>query len=287
MTGFGRGEVSGSEFRVVVEIKSVNHRFKDLKFKMASIFNSVELNLRKVINDLFKRGSFDIYVTFKKIETQEITSLKIDETKVLSFLKEIEKFSQKQSVPISINGTDFLRSEFSLDEDLSSNEDLKKQVIDAFEIAAKELLASRLEEGEKLAKILKTYRDTYESEFKTIEDKSKEFKVSIEQKLRKKIDEIASEVKIDEGRYLQEVIYYLEKIDIHEELGRIKAHLEKFDRLIETGGEVGRKIDFFVQELNRETNTIGSKSGIEKISNAVVNMKVQLEKIREQGLNIE
>lgn len=113
------------------------------------------------------------------------------------------------------------------------------------------------------------------------------FKKAVEDKLLKRVEEYKNIVAIDQGRLLQEVVFYLEKMDIHEEINRVHAHLEKFKNLLKSDNEVGRQIDFLVQELNRETNTMGSKTTNEEISQAVVQMKVQLEKIREQGLNIE
>ncbi len=128
---------------------------------------------------------------------------------------------------------------------------------------------------------------TYDEHYQYICSVADSFQASVEEKLKKRFSELSSELNIDEPRFMQEVIYYLEKLDVHEEINRIQAHLEKLDSILSKGGEVGRQIDFLIQELNRETNTIGSKSNLKDISDSVVQMKVQLEKIREQGLNLE
>lgn len=286
MTGFGKGEILGDKFRLSVELKSVNHRFKDMRFKMGNIFNSQEIDLRKKLEENFKRGSFDIFVNYKKAETGEL-KLVIDEQKVQAFVSKIESALSDFSSKISINPTDFLRSDFAL-EDEDKEEELKEMLYGAFTEATANLLKSRQEEGSKLINTLKLHRDEYIKHFGVIENLKDSYQESVKEKLLKRFNEEAPDLKIDESRFMQEVIYYLEKLDVQEEISRIKIHLEKLDNLLSSSHlELGRQIDFLIQELNRETNTIGSKSGINAISDSVVQMKVQLEKIREQALNLQ
>ena len=286
MTGFGRGEGTCENYTVTVEIKSVNHRFKDTRFKMSSVFNSIELDMKKRLGEKFKRGSFDIFINYKRSEINSKFS-DIDSDKVNDFLTSLETMIHGRNVQLTAEATGFLRNEFYVDQDLSKDETLIKATWDAFAGALEALEKSRLAEGEKMLKVLQNHRKNYEEHYQFINSKADSFQESVEEKLKKRFSEYASELNVDEPRFMQEVIYYLEKLDVHEEINRIQAHLEKLDKIMADGGEVGRQIDFLIQELNRETNTIGSKSNLKDISDSVVQMKVQLEKIREQGLNLE
>jgi uncharacterized protein (TIGR00255 family) len=286
MTGFGRGEGETGDYTVTVELKSVNHRFKDTRFKMSSLFNSVEIEMKKKLGERFGRGSFDIFLNYKRSESNSKFS-DIDSSKVDDFLKMMKSMTEPQGVSLTVDATSFLRNEFYKDQDLSKDKSLMEAAWKAFEAAVDSLEASRSSEGEKLLLVLKKHRSTYDEHYQFICSKADGFQASVEEKLKKRFTELSSELAIDEPRFMQEVIYYLEKLDVHEEIDRIQAHLEKLDSILEKGGEVGRQIDFLIQELNRETNTIGSKSNLKDISDSVVQMKVQLEKIREQGLNLE
>ncbi|OUR98704.1 YicC family protein [Halobacteriovorax marinus] len=285
MTGFGKGEASSEDWIISAEVKSVNHRFKDTRFKMSSLFAPIEINLKNKLSSTFKRGSFDIFINYKKAEGKTKFD-DIDEEKVASFLSKISKMVKASGLELSIQPTEFLRQDFYKDLDDKSEESLILAK-EAFSNALANLADSRLSEGEKLLKVIKEHRQQYEEHFNVICGETDHFQKNVEDKLKKKFAEFSSDLNIEEPRFLQEVVYYLEKLDVHEEINRIKSHLEKLDSILDQGGEVGRQIDFLIQELNRETNTIGSKSSLKEISENVVQMKVQLEKIREQSLNIE
>jgi uncharacterized protein (TIGR00255 family) len=156
-----------------------------------------------------------------------------------------------------------------------------------FDLALLELQKSREEEGSKLITVIKQHLNDYKSQVEVIRNSSGDFESVVKDRLNKKFEKHLEEQDIDRSRFLQEVVYYLERMDICEELNRIDAHIVRLDELLEYGGEMGRKIDFTIQELNRETNTIGSKSSVDVISESVVRLKLFLEKIREQALNLE
>jgi len=286
MTGYGRGEAAGDSYSVVAEIKSVNHRFKDIRFKMSSLFAPIEMDLKKTLGKAFHRGSFDIFINYKRSETNTKFD-DIDPKKVQSFIEMMKKTTDNLDVDIECSYTDFLRSEFMADQDDTKTEELQALAKDAFKGAVESLTESRAGEGEKMIAILKKHRDIYTENYQQIVDQADTFQAHVEERLTKKFHELQAEIKVDEPRFLQEVVYYLEKMDVHEEINRIKAHLEKLENLLTSKREVGRQIDFLIQELGRETNTIGSKSAMKDLSENVVQMKVQLEKIREQGLNLE
>lgn len=286
MTGFAQAVAQSENFVVSVEIKSVNNRFKDIRFKMPSSLSALEIELKKELNDFFSRGTFDVYVNVKRAENKSRFD-DLDANKISQFIAKIGPILQSNNLEAKVNMTDFLRSEFFLDQDEQNQSELTDLALKAFKAAVVELKNSRVSEGEKLIRVLVKHLESYRSHFVIIEANAEHFKKNVEEKLKKRVDDYKSLVDVDQSRLLQEVVFYLEKIDIHEEINRIHAHLEKFQNLLKSTNEVGRQIDFIIQELNRETNTMGSKSTMKEISDAVVQMKVQLEKMREQGLNIE
>ena len=286
MTGFGQCVSQSENFVVSVEMKSVNNRFKDIRFKMPSTLNAHEIELKKEMTDMFSRGSFDVYVNVKRAENKNRFD-DLDAKKISQFIQKVSGLIKAEGVTPTLSMTDLLRSEFLIEQDDSNQQDLVEQLFKSFKGAISELKASREVEGEKLIKVLEKHLESYRNHFKGIEKNAEYFKTAVEEKLKKRVDEYKDMIQVDQGRLLQEVIFYLEKIDIHEEINRIHTHLEKFENLLKSNNDVGRQIDFLVQELGRETNTIGSKSSMREISDSVVQMKLQLEKMREQGLNIE
>lgn len=286
MTGFGKHQIERNNLQVSIEVKSVNNRFKDIRFKMSSHLSPIEVDLRNIINDKFKRGSFEIFINYKKTEAASKFD-DIDEEKVKAFLEKIKFLAVSSGYELSVKPTEFLRPEFMKEQDDNFSINLCEMVKEAFPLALDNLRESRLTEGKKLVDVLKNHRNIYEANYKKVLELSHTFKDQINERLLKRFEDFQKNLTIDEPRFLQEVIYYLEKMDIHEELNRIAIHLKKFDSILENGAEIGRELDFLLQELNRETNTTGSKSTMQEISGLVVDMKVQLEKIREQALNLE
>ncbi len=286
MTGFGQSASQSENFVVSVEMKSVNNRFKDIRFKMPSTLNAHEIELKKEMTDMFSRGSFDVYVNIKRAENKNRFD-DLDAKKVSQFIQKVTALTKAEGVTPTLSMTDLLRSEFLIEQDEANQEELTELLFKSFKGAVAELKKSRESEGEKLIKVLEKHLENYKEQFKNVEKNAEHFKTNVEEKLKKRVDEYKALVAVDQGRLLQEVIFYLEKIDIHEEINRIHSHLEKFQNLLKSNNDVGRQIDFILQELGRETNTIGSKSSMKDISDAVVQMKLQLEKMREQGLNIE
>lgn len=286
MTGFGKGEAQNSDYTLLVELKSVNNRFKDMRFKLPSLLSSLEIELRGKLSERFKRGSFDVFAQYRKVEGK--TSFdELDDKKILNFVERIKSILADRSVSIDIRPCDFLRNEFYADQDDNREEEMKKLVLEAFGKALDHLEESRLTEGQKLVVIIKEHKKNFEEHYKNVCGLVERHRSGIQEKLKKAFAEHGADLKIDEPRFMQEVVYYMEKVDIHEEIDRIRSHLTKFDKLLSTKNEIGKELDFLLQELNRETNTIGSKTMLDEISESVVQMKVHLEKIREQSLNLE
>jgi uncharacterized protein (TIGR00255 family) len=286
MTGFGNAESVGENYTLSVEIKTVNNRFKDIRFKMSNLFNSLEIPLRKKIEKKCKRGSFEVYVNYKRNPDTNKTN-EIDWSLVHSYLEQVKETALKTQTSIHIQPTEFMRSDFLIEDDTKKDE-LQELLMSSFDSALESLLVSRKEEGSKLIQTLCSHQEAYVENYKKVIPLKNTYQDQVRAKLMKKIESEKANIKeINEDRFNQEVIYYLEKLDVDEEINRIQIHLEKLTNILQSNGEVGRQIEFLLQELNRETNTLGSKSGHSDISEYVVQMKVHLEKIREQALNLE
>lgn len=286
MTGFGKGESTGSSYTLTTEIKTVNNRFKDFKFRMSSLFNSIEIDLRSKLENEFKRGSFDISVSYKKND-KAVAEFYVDPKKVSAYLDLMKPVFDEKKIPFHVSPVEFLRSDFYRDEDTGREEEMSVLAKKSFDQAIAALKISRSNEGEKLVNKLLEHLGVYETCLVEVEKLKNLYPDMVKDKLTQKMAEKLKDYKIDETRFLQEVVYYLEKLEIEEEITRARIHLGKLKSVLKSSGEIGRQIDFLLQELGRETNTMGSKSAHPDISSNVVEMKVQLEKIREQALNLE
>jgi uncharacterized protein (TIGR00255 family) len=286
MTGFGKGESTGSNYTLTTEIKSVNNRFKDFKFRMSSLFNSIEIDLRSKLENEFKRGSFDISVSYKKND-KAVAEFYVDPKKVSAYLDLMRPVFEEKKIAFHVSPVEFLRSDFYRDDDTNRDEEMSVLAKKSFDQAIAALKISRSAEGEKLVSKLLEHLGVYEGCLIEVEKLKNLYPDMIKDKLTQKMNEKLKDFKIDESRFLQEVVYYLEKLEIEEEITRARIHLGKLKSVLNSSGEIGRQIDFLLQELGRETNTMGSKSAHPDISSNVVEMKVQLEKIREQALNLE
>ena len=284
MTGFGRGEAAGERWTVVAEIKSVNNRFKDYRFKMGSALSSQEFELRGLLEKGFKRGTFDVSVSYQRRPGVAAES-QLDPVKVQAWLDAVLPILK--DLPMQVSPTDFLRPDFLRDEEGDKGQELAPLVGKAFAGAVEALRRSRAAEGASLVTTLLGHLAVYEKLMLRNEELKNQYPDMVRERLHLKLAEKMKDFKVDEGRLMQEVVFYLEKLDIDEEVNRAKIHVAKLREQLAAGGELGRQADFLLQELGRETNTMGSKSAHTEISANVVEMKVQLEKIREQALNLE
>ena len=233
MTGFGSNESTNEIYKINIEIKSVNNRFKDIRFRMPNFLSFLELDLRKSIDSFFQRGSFDVNVSLKKLDNLKDDLL--DHEKINKFLNDFSS-NIKISSNIQIQPTGFLRQEFFKDNDLTESDklDLKKDIVESFDTACKALKKSSREgEGAKIKVKLSEYLVNFLNEKEKIKTFSDEFKTSVEKRLEEALIKIKEKTEVDEGRFHQEVVYYLEKLDINEELDRLDIHLKKLSSLFE------------------------------------------------------
>ncbi len=265
MTGFGKSEVYGAHYNVTVEVKSVNNRFKDIKFKIPTQLSFLEFDLKKKLEATFKRGSFELSVSFKKND-KNYKFDDVDLVKVENYVLKFKKLSEKLNIPLDIKVTEFLRAEFYTDNQKEVESELSDLVMKATDSSVEALKTSRWEEGAKLGQVLKKHIEEFKTYYAKVVSFENTLKQEIEKRLKDKLKELRSDIKFDENRFHQELIYYLEKLDIQEEINRINIHLGKLESLLVSGEEMGRNIDFILQELNRETNTIGSKCNNVNIS---------------------
>ena len=287
MTGYGQAESIGKLYELSIEIKSVNHRFRDLRFKMGAVFNSLEMDARKAVEKEFARGSFDIYVNYKKTQ-QESTNTNIDQIKVKSFLEQAKILCLESGSHLQVDASLFLKQDFVKADDNKESE-LKELFLPTFKMAISNLKSRRVEEGEYTQRAFVEIINNYQELFNLIVKSKEKFQPILKEKLSKRITEAKESLEELEPRMLQEIIFYMEKWDLDEEIVRVNSHIKSLNDLINSAENniVGRKIEFLLQELGRETNTIGSKSHIQEISQHVVDMKVQLEKMREQAANVQ
>lgn len=288
MTGFGKGHADSENYRLAIEVKSINNRFKEIRVRPNQTYNQFEQVIRKGINRRFARGSFDITLSVERLNNNSFSINDIDEKKVLGFLAWAQKMSVDSKVTLNINAHEFLNSEFKAESLWAKDtQSFSALIEESLTKAMVELEKSRQVEGEKLKTEILGHFQKYKENYQKIGPWFQEAQKNLKEQFQEKFNQINSEGDWDESRFHQELFYYLEKLDIAEELARIESHLDKLTDTFELKSEKGRKIEFYLQELLRETNTIGSKSQSKEISNSVVEMKVNIEKMKEQSLNIE
>ncbi len=288
MTGYGCGGAVDESITIEAEAKSINHRYLDISIRLPKEFASLEHGIKKLIQKRFSRGHFDVWIKVEDSQ-QNQQQLKLNAPLAKAYVDSLVKLQQELNLPGEIN-IDFLGNNpqlFTTLEELKSEVDISRQLRQALKQALDSLEAMRAEEG----------RATYE-EISQLAARIKQVLTQIEQRtpllvdeykvrLTQKINKLAPKIAIPEERLAQEVIIYAERSDISEELLRLNSHLNQLSGFLAAEGAIGKKLDFLIQEMNRETNTIGSKVSDVAISQQVVEIKCQLEKIREQVQNIE
>ncbi len=290
MTGFGRGEFTDGKRNITVEIKSLNHRYSDINIRMPRRYSFVEDHIKKEIKEFAKRGKIDVSIMVENITESDIT-VKLNEPIAAQY---IENLNHLQNI-FEIDGEVDIRLIAGLPEvfkqipDVEDEEAIKIAVLTPVRQAAENLDRMRRIEGEELAEDL-LYRGNYILDIVTrIEEKAEDVPKEYAEKLKTRIEELLEgSVEVPEDRILLEAAMFADKCNITEELTRLKSHMVQLEKIITAGkGSDGKKLDFLVQEMNREANTIGSKANNIDITNMMLQIKAEIEKIREQVQNIE
>ena len=289
MTGFGRGEYKDDNYHFLVECKTINHKYADINIRLPRKLSFLEDKARILIKDYIKRGRVDLYIKLDLLGSEDV-NLKFDEelaTQYVSILKQIkDKFDVVDDISVMniAKFPDVIKTEEKEDDE----DKLWSMLKVALENALLKLKEMRSEEGRKLAMDIQNRCDLLKNYIEDIEKYSYNVVIDYKEKLKNRISDILENPSIiDENRLAQEVAIYADKSSITEEIVRFKSHIEQLKNTVVKNESIGRKIDFLIQEMNRETNTIGSKSSDLNITNLVVEVKSELEKIREQIQNIE
>ena len=288
MTGFGRYEYTDEKFKCSVEIKSVNHRYLDMNIKMPKRLNMFEASLRNVLKDTIKRGKVDVFITFEELEENSVNIRynKAVAAKYMEYLNQIaEDFGLENDTRVSTLSR--YPEVFDADE-VEVDEEAIWSVLEKTALKAAESFAeSRIKEGENLKNDLIGKLDEMLVTVEFIGERSPVIIEEYRQRLNAKVAELLGDSTIDEGRILTEVAIFADKSCVDEELVRLKSHIKATKDALCAGGEVGRKLDFIAQEMNREANTTLSKTTDLEIANAAIDLKTGIEKVREQIQNLE
>ncbi len=289
MTGFGRGAVSNENFAVAVEIKTVNNRFLDLNLRLSNELQSLEANLKRAIQSRLSRGRVDVFVNYER--TSEIV-YELNRPLISGYISALKQMQTEFNLTGEPDFNYIARLPNALQ---TKAEDLSEEFIKALEtavsIALDELEQMREVEGESLKNDLENLLAEIESHLPKIESESANVADEYAQRLQKRIENFLSksdsQIEVDQGRLAQEVAYLADKSDIAEEITRLKSHIEQYRGIIAEEKEVGKRLDFLTQELNREANTIASKTNNLIVKESALQIKSAIEKIREQIQNVE
>ncbi len=287
MTGFGRAEKTVDQFNIKVNLKSVNHRYLDLAIRVPKYYYFVEEKIRQIASKYISRGKIEIFVSVERIEGSDknITLDRGVAENYISALSELSGLGLENDVKISTLSQ--YHDIFKIETDETDEEYITKIITDVFVEAAEDFVNARKNEGFNMEKDISSHLDNLESNLRAVEERYPEIVAEYSTRLRKKINEVLDNVNVDETRIVTEAAIFAERTDIGEETVRLASHINEFRKAIKTDQPIGKKLDFMIQEMNRETNTMGSKANDIEISKIIVDMKSEIEKIREQIQNIE
>lgn len=288
MTGFGRCEHVQGDRKFTVEIKAVNHRYFDVNIKMPKKFNFFESAIRSVMKEYIQRGKVDVFITCED-DTENNFSLKYNENIAGEYLKYYrqmaQQFNLKDDVTVSRLGS--CPEVFSMEEQMVDEDEIWALLETALRGALKQFVETRTREGENLKNDLIGKLDGMLLDVDAVEKRYPQVLEEYRSRLREKVDSLLADSQMDESRLAAEVILYADKICTDEETVRLRSHIEGMKAELIQGGSIGRKLDFIAQEMNREANTVLSKSTDVTIANVGISLKTRIEKVREQVQNIE
>ena len=288
MTGFGRCEVADEKRKFTVELKSVNHRYLDVNIKMPKKLNFFESAIRNLLKEYIERGKVDVFITYEDY-TEDNFTLKYNAALAGEYLKHLRQMSEEFGIDSDIRVSSLSRypDVFTMEEQTVDEKELWGCLEQALRGACKQFVDSRIVEGENLKTDLIAKLDNMLSYVDFIEKRSPIIMQEYRTKLEDKVRELLEDKQIDDARIAQEATIFADKICVDEETVRLRSHIQATKDTLTTGGSSGRKLDFIAQEMNREANTILSKSNDLKISDTGINLKTDIEKVREQIQNIE
>lgn len=287
MTGFGYCEYTENEITFTVEIKTVNHRYTDIFLRMPKQLSAYEEKVRSIVNSRIQRGKVDIYINYdnKSPRAQEVL---LDEKLAKAYFDALKKITEELGLRDDISASSLARFPDILKVEKQENDELTGKVLEkAVNLAIDELIEMRTREGEKLKDSFMNNLSAIEAYTEKIRKKAPFVVKEYKEKLESRLSELIDLQRLDPARIAAEVALFADKCNIDEELVRLSSHVMQMREMLENGSPVGKKADFLIQEMNREINTIGSKASDLEITRNVVELKSEVEKLREQIQNIE
>ncbi len=288
MTGYGNATKEIDGRKITVEIKSVNSRYGDYNIKVPRAYSFLEEPIRGIIGKVVSRAKAEVYVSVENFSTEE-KEVRVNHGVLKGYLKALEEISSTYNLPNNVtalqvsNFSDVLKAEKTEEDD----EKLIKEVTEVFFEAGDTYNKTRETEGEKLVADIKSHLDVIYNRTLEVEKRAPSIVSEYKERLKTRMEEILQGVPVDEARLLNEVAIFSDRVNVNEEIVRLKSHVAQLNDILSLDGVIGRKTDFLVQEMNREINTIGSKSNDLETAGIVIDVKAEIEKIREQIQNIE
>lgn len=288
MTGFGRSEIANERQKITVEMKAVNHRYCDINVKMPKKLSIFEAAIRNLLKKYIQRGKVDVFITYEDY-TENNMVLKYNEELAAEYVRVLQQMSQQFGIENDVRVSSLSRypDVLTLEEQTVDADELWGVLEEALHKASEQFVETRLAEGENLKNDLVSKLDGMLEDVDFIEKRSPEILVEHRQRLEAKVKELLGDSTIDESRIVTETTIFADKICVDEEIVRLRSHITSTRNALIEGGSIGRKLDFIAQEMNREANTILSKANDLEVANRAINLKTEIEKVREQIQNIE
>lgn len=288
MTGFGAGDAETADFKVHIEVKAVNQRFLETNYHMPYSMNMFENQLTKKIKEYASRGKLDINIRFQDLRDKAVT-VKVDKGLVAAYGQALQEISSQLelSAPVTAAQIASYPDVLKLNEENADLEAAQPVLMQAMAQALESFVAMREAEGQNIQRDLLARIDTLENFVEELEKLAPEIVAAYRQRLENLLREYLAKEDIEESRIIQEVALFTDKVNYTEETVRLRSHFDQFRQIITAGEPVGRKLDFLIQEMNREINTVASKANSAGAAQFVVDVKSEIEKIREQIQNIE
>ena len=288
MTGFGRAKNQINGFDITVEIKSVNHRYFEFSCRMPRAYNFLEEKIKSYLNQKISRGKVEVSILVDDLN-QNSTVVEINREYADAYIKALGELSKEYKLKNDVKVSTLANNSemFKIRRQQIEDDVIEAAIMPVLEEACNNFISMRSVEGERLLKDVISRTDYILSKVEIIEARSPETVAAYQEKITNKIKDLIGDNTVDEQRILTEVAIFADKVAVAEETVRLRSHIKQFAGLLESDEPVGRKLDFIVQEMNRETNTIGSKAQDIEIAHIVVDIKSEIEKIREQIQNME
>ena len=287
MTGFGRASLESNGKNYIIEIKTVNNKYSDITVKSPKRLSFMEDKIRKQIANRITRGKVEVSVSFFDFSNKS-KNVVLNKEIAKEYIKQLREIADENNLSENISVVEIAKLPDILNSiDSDNDEEIASEALQCLNMALDSLIEMRKTEGENIKQDLLVRIERVQNLVDKIAENSKGIVEEYVSKLEKRVKEILKTDVVDENRIAQEAVIYADKTSIEEEITRLNSHIVQFKELVNNDGPVGKKLDFMIQEINRETNTIGSKAGSGEITKAVIDLKVELEDIREQIQNIE